>query len=110
LRRACASSPRAIPRPNSRPAQADPRASLLVSRQETDGEPLGASKATLLGNVLPVPKPQLADARKLYLERHANGKYWVDFEGFSFYSMNVVDVYNVEGFGVGVGDGVGVGE
>jgi heme iron utilization protein len=27
-------------------------------------------------------------------------KYWVDFEDFSFYRMNMVDVYYVGGFGV----------
>ena len=36
--------------------QADPRASLLVTQQDADGEPLGASRVTLVGNVLPVPK------------------------------------------------------
>jgi heme iron utilization protein len=80
--------------------QSDPHASLLVTQQDTEGEPLGASRVTLLGNVLPVPKAELADARKLYLERHANSKYWVDFEDFSFYRMDVVDVYYVGGFGV----------
>ena len=29
-----------------------------------------------------------------------NSKYWVDFEDFSFYRMNVIDVYYVGGFGV----------
>src|SRR5215467_2484827 len=80
--------------------QADPHASLLVTQQATEGEPLGASRVTLLGNVLPVPKPELAEARKLYLERHANSKYWADFADFSFYRMDVVDVYYVGGFGV----------
>jgi len=80
--------------------QADHRASLLVTQQDTDGEPLGASRVTLVGNVLPVPNTDLPEARKLYLERHANSKYWVDFEDFSFYRMNVVDVYYVGGFGV----------
>jgi putative heme iron utilization protein len=80
--------------------QADPRASLLVSQQDTDGEPLGASRVTLLGNVLPVPNTELSEARMLYLARHANSKHWVDFEDFSFYHMNVVDVYYVGGFGV----------
>jgi hypothetical protein len=80
--------------------QADPHASLLVTQQDTEGEPLGASRVTLLGNVLPVPKPELAEARKLYLQRHVNSKYWVDFEDFSFYRMDVVDLYYVGGFGV----------
>jgi heme oxygenase (biliverdin-IX-beta and delta-forming) len=80
--------------------QGDPHASLLVTQQDTEGEPLGASRVTLLGNVLPIPEPELAEARKLYLGRHANSKYWVDFEDFSFYRMDVVDVYYVGGFGV----------
>src|SRR6201988_1047628 len=80
--------------------QADARASLLVTQEDTDGEPLGASRVALVGNVLPVPSTELAEVRKLYLERHANSKYWVDFEDFSFYRMDVVDVYYVGGFGV----------
>src|ERR1700681_1211254 len=58
--------------------QADARGSLLVIQEDTDGEPLGASRVTLVGNVLPVPNTELAEVRKLYLERHANSKYWVD--------------------------------
>src|SRR5690349_23827419 len=80
--------------------QADPRGSLLVTQEDTEGEPLGASRVTLVGNVLPVPNTELAEASKLYLERHANSKYWVDFEDFSFYRMDVIDVYYVGGFGV----------
>jgi heme iron utilization protein len=38
--------------------------------------------------------------RKLNQERHANSKYWIDFEDFSFYRMDVIDVYYVGGFGV----------
>ena len=80
--------------------QADPRSSLLVNQPGATGDPLGASRVTLLGNVLPVPEPEVAEARKLYLARYANSKYWVDFEDFSFYRMEVVDVYYVGGFGV----------
>ena len=80
--------------------QADARASLLVTQEDSGGEPLGASRVTLVGNVLPVLKTELAEVRKLYLERHANSKYWVDFEDFSFYRMDVIDVYYVGGFGV----------
>jgi len=80
--------------------QADPRASLLVTQADASGDPLGASRVTLIGNVLTVPKPEVPDARRLYLERYANSKYWVDFEDFSFYRMDVLDVYYVGGFGV----------
>jgi heme iron utilization protein len=79
---------------------ADVRSSLLVTQPDAGGDPLGASRVTLLGNVLPVPEADVAGARQLYLGRHADSKYWVDFKDFSFYRMNVVDVYYVGGFGV----------
>jgi len=80
--------------------QADPRASLLVTQPDASGDPLGASRVTLVGNVLTIPKPEVPSPRQLYLERYANSKYWVDFEDFSFYRMDVLDVYYVGGFGV----------
>jgi putative heme iron utilization protein len=78
----------------------DTRASLLVTQPDAGGEPLGASRVSLIGNVLPVPEADVPEARKLYLARHADSKYWVDFGDFSFYRMSVVDVYYVGGFGV----------
>ncbi len=80
--------------------QGDPRASLLVTQPDASGDPLGASRVTLVGNAVTVPEAEIAEARKLYLERYANSKYWVDFEDFSFYRMDVIDVYYVGGFGV----------
>ncbi len=82
--------------------QADHRASLLLTQNDADAgaDPLGASRVTLVGNVLPIPQPDLAEARRLYLARYANSRYWVDFEDFSFYRLDVVDVYYVGGFGV----------
>ena len=80
--------------------QADSRAALLVTQNDASGDPLGASRVTLIGNVVPIPHPEVAEARKLYLACYANSKYWVDFEDFSFYRMEVADVYYVGGFGV----------
>jgi heme iron utilization protein len=80
--------------------QADARASLLITQPDASADPLGASRVTVMGNVLNIPQPEVPDARQLYLERYANSKYWVDFEDFSFYRMDVLDVYYVGGFGV----------
>src|SRR5580658_9459680 len=80
--------------------QADPRSSLLVTQPDNIADPLGASRVTLLGNILPVPVSGVAEARKIYLARYANSKYWVDFDDFSFFRMEVVDIYYVGGFGV----------
>ena len=80
--------------------QADPRASLLVAQPEASGDPLGASRITLIGNVERISEDDMAEARTLYLARHQNSKYWVDFDDFSFYRMAVIDLYYVGGFGV----------
>src|ERR1035441_6196529 len=47
--------------------QADPRASLLVTQPDSSGDPLGASRVTVIGNVQTIPKPEVGDARRLYL-------------------------------------------
>src|SRR6266550_1499447 len=80
--------------------QADPRASLLITQPDANGDPLGAARVTLIGNTVAVPKSDVPEARKLYLASYPNSQYWVDFEDFSFYRMDVLDVYYVGGFGV----------
>jgi putative heme iron utilization protein len=78
----------------------DGRASLLVTQPEAAGDPLGAARVTVIGDVSAIAGPGLEEARSLYLERHPNSKYWVDFDDFSFFAMDVIDVYYVGGFGV----------
>jgi putative heme iron utilization protein len=80
--------------------QADPRASLLITQPDANGDALGASRVTLIGNAVQIPKSELAEARRLYLASYPNSQYWVDFDDFSFYRMDVLDVYYVGGFGV----------
>ena len=79
---------------------ADPRASLFVTEPDARGDPLGSSRVTLIGSVLRIPEPELADARAVYLTGYPDSKYWVDFDDFFFYRMDVLDVYYVGGFGV----------
>src|SRR5437879_2169053 len=78
--------------------QADPRASLLITQPDANGDPLGASRVTLVGNAVTIPKSEVPEARRLYLASYPNSQYWVDFEDFSFYRMDVLDVYYVGGF------------
>ena len=80
--------------------KADPRASLFVSQASTDGDPLGAARATLIGNAEPVTADDLTAVREQYLARHPNSRYWVDFADFGFFRLEVMDVYYVGGFGV----------
>ena len=80
--------------------QADPRASLFVTEPDASGDALGSSRVTLIGSALRIPEPELADARAAYLTGYPDSKYWVDFEDFFFYRLDVIDVYYVGGFGV----------
>ncbi len=80
--------------------QVDPRASLFVTEPGASGDPLGSSRVTLVGNVIRIPQPELVAARTVYLTRYPDSGYWVDFEDFFFYRLDVIDVYYVGGFGV----------
>ena len=80
--------------------RADPHASLFVTQAGEDGDPLGAARATLIGNATPVPESDLASAREIYLSVHENSRYWVDFADFHFFLLEPLDLYYVGGFGV----------
>jgi heme iron utilization protein len=80
--------------------EADPRASLFVTEADTSSDPLGSSRVTVIGNVIRLSEPELASSRAVYLTSYPDSKYWVDFDDFYFYRMDVVDVYYVGGFGV----------
>ncbi len=81
----------------------DGRSSLLVASPDAeDRNPLALARVTLLGRCLAVP-PETEDAgeaRKLYLDRHASARYWVDYPDFQFWRMDVEEAYYVGGFGV----------
>jgi hypothetical protein len=78
--------------------EADPRASLLVTQPDWDGDPLAAGRLTLMGQARRLSAPETAEARSVYLERHHRAGYWVDFDDFGFWRLELVDVYFVGGF------------
>lgn len=80
--------------------EGEPRASLLVMQDPGSKDVLGAGRVTLMGPTVQAPDDQLSTVRELYLKAYPNAKYWVDFEDFAFYRMDVVDLYYVGGFGV----------
>jgi putative heme iron utilization protein len=78
---------------------ADPRASLFVADAGATEDPLAAGRVTLMGSAGRVPSTRRADARATYLARHPSAASWVDFEDFSFWWLELLDVYWVGGFG-----------
>jgi hypothetical protein len=78
--------------------QGDGRASLLVTQPGATGDPLASGRVTLMGRAARLDGDDVAAARPAYLAAHANAAYWVDFEDFSFWRLEVDDVYFVGGF------------
>ena len=80
--------------------KADPHASLFVTQAVVDGDPLGAARATLVGRGTALAENEINAARDIYIARHESSRYWVDFADFSFFRLDVIDIYYVGGFGV----------
>ena len=78
--------------------EADPRASLLVMQPDCAGDPLAAGRLTLMGEARRLAGADAVEARAAYLLRHQRASYWVDFEDFGFWRLEVLDVYFVGGF------------
>jgi putative heme iron utilization protein len=78
--------------------EADARASLLVTQPDWSGDPLAAGRLTLMGEAHKLAGADAAEARGAYLAWHQRASYWVDFDDFSFWRLDIADVYFVGGF------------
>ena len=78
--------------------EADARASLLVTQPDWSGDPLAAGRLTLMGEARRLDGAETTPAREAYLTRHARARYWVDFDDFAFWRLDVMDAYFVGGF------------
>jgi heme oxygenase (biliverdin-IX-beta and delta-forming) len=77
---------------------ADPRASLLVTQPAWEGDPLAAGRVTLMGAACRLEPADVEAARAAYLAWHEAARFWVDFEDFAFWRLDLMDVYFVGGF------------
>jgi heme iron utilization protein len=76
----------------------DARASLLITQPDWSGDPLAAGRLTLMGQGRKLDATETVEARSAYLARHQRAGYWVDFDDFAFWRLDIVDVYFVGGF------------
>ena len=78
--------------------EADARASLLATQPGWTEDPLAGGRVTLMGRAARVSDRERGAAREAYLARHPKAAFWVDFEDFAFWRLDVTDVYFVGGF------------
>jgi putative heme iron utilization protein len=75
----------------------DPRASLLITQPDADGDPLGSARLTLVGTA---KVAQADEVSELYLTHYESARQWQDFSDFAYYRLDVAGVYFIGGFGV----------
>jgi putative heme iron utilization protein len=84
---------------HTRNLEGDSRASLFVAESTASEDPLAVGRVTLIGRAGRMPSADVAAARSAYLAWHPNASNWIDFEDFSFWRLEILDVYWVGGFG-----------
>ena len=84
--------------------EADARAKLDHFRRcEAMGDPASAARVTVMGEVRPVPEPDLAAARTAYLAKHPDARQWISFGDFTMLRMEIKDLFFIGGFGSSMG-------
>jgi heme iron utilization protein len=80
--------------------EADPRASLLVSDATgAAGDPLAASRMTLVGTCAMVRPGEVEGAGNLFLARHPEAASYATFADFGMWRLDVASVRWIAGFG-----------
>lgn len=83
---------------HTRNAQADTRASMLVTEQAASGvDPLALGRVSLVGDL--TPQTPTASLRAAFLERHSGARVYVDFPDFGWWKLDVRAIRYVGGFG-----------
>ncbi len=78
----------------------NPNSTLLILQRSKDGDSLGAGRVSLMGRAIKVVDEQRETVAEKYLERNPEAKNWMGFGDFSFYKLELIDIYFVGGFGV----------
>ncbi|MBJ63810.1 MAG: hypothetical protein CMB55_03305 [Euryarchaeota archaeon] len=78
--------------------QANSKSSLLIA-EGGDENPLALGRITLVGDCEKLPADERPTARSIFLEKHPNARFYVDFEDFDFYCLSVQSIRYIGGFG-----------
>ena len=71
------------------------KATLLVQA----GDDMQGSRASLMGHVKRIDDTLADQAKEHYLADHPDAAQWISFGDFRFYTMSIIDIYVVAGFG-----------
>tara|TARA_B100000287_G_scaffold100938_1_gene93107 strand:- start:5119 stop:5946 length:828 start_codon:yes stop_codon:yes gene_type:complete len=74
------------------------KSSLLIA-EGGDENPLALGRVTLVGDCTKLPKKELQVAKSTFLEKHPSARFYVEFEDFDFYRLQVESIRYIGGFG-----------
>lgn len=78
--------------------QADSKSSLLIA-EGGDENPLALGRVTLVGDCTKLPANDRPTVKSIFLEKHPSARFYVDFEDFDFYRLEVESIRYIGGFG-----------
>ena len=78
--------------------RANSKSSLLIA-EGGDENPLALGRITLVGNCTKLSKEDNPEVKSIFLEEHPSARFYVDFEDFDFYCLNVETIRYIGGFG-----------
>ena len=86
---------------HSKNLRSNPNASLLVTASAASNQDsaLASGRVTVIGQVKPIDADDLEPVARSYLTANPEAKQWATFGDFQFYTMEIVDIYVVAGFG-----------
>tara|TARA_Y100000588_G_scaffold221701_1_gene235603 strand:+ start:239 stop:1090 length:852 start_codon:yes stop_codon:yes gene_type:complete len=76
----------------------DSKASLLIA-ETGEGNPLALGRVTLIGECKKLQDSKREAVKKIFIEKHQDAKFYVDFKDFFFYKLMVSEVRYIGGFG-----------
>lgn len=84
---------------HTRHLQARPEASMLLTEEDTRGDPLAAGRVTLVGPCTAVEDPEVPGAKQRFLEAHPEALIYMNFADFRPYRLVPTALRYVGGFG-----------
>jgi hypothetical protein len=74
------------------------KASLMVS-EAGEGNPLALGRFTLVGECVRLDEEKVIEAKEAFISRHPSSRFYIEYSDFFFFTMDVIDVRYIGGFG-----------
>tara|TARA_B100000459_G_C8484685_1_gene160263 strand:- start:118 stop:642 length:525 start_codon:yes stop_codon:yes gene_type:complete len=64
-----------------------------------EGNPLALGRFTLVGECFRLDEKKVSEAKEAFISRHPSARFYIEYSDFFFFTMDVIDVRYIGGFG-----------